>query len=136
VWSAGAHQLHFDTDERTFTAGSGTPLTHPRVSSILYLSGAGAGPTLITDKEPGTAGLGTAGLLAWPDQNRYVTFPGTLLHGVMPKVWAGGGAGVGAGAADGGGGAGAVLEPVQPPQHRLTLIAAYGARFPTESCTR
>ena len=90
MWSSGAHQLHFDTDERTFAptnapgggggaaAVAATPLTHPRVSSILYLSGedagggsggggssGGAGPTLITDKEPGTIGLGTKGLLAW-----------------------------------------------------------------------
>ena len=79
-WLAGAHPLHFDTDERTF--GS-TRLLHPASSCILYLEGE-LGPTLITDKTPQTPGLGKRGLLAWPQQNRVVSFPGNLLHGVLP----------------------------------------------------
>ena len=64
MWSAGAHQLHFDTDERTFAQDSGVHLTHPVVSSVLYLSESRC-PTLITDKVPGSGGLGKQGLLAW-----------------------------------------------------------------------
>ena len=107
-WLSGAHPLHYDTDERTFDKSDGQVLQHPVFSSILYLEG-NAGPTLITDKTPEKegkntklksillniqqsepnlclleTGLGTQGLLAWPSPNRLVSFPGNLLHGVLP----------------------------------------------------
>lgn len=58
-----------DTDEATFEPESGQRLRHPRVSSVLYLSECG-GPTLVTDKTPGSAGLGARGALVWPDPGR------------------------------------------------------------------
>lgn len=70
-WLSGCHQLHYDTDEATFDAASGVRLRHPLASSVLYLSDSG-GPTLVTDKTPGSLGLGTCGTLVWPELNRYV----------------------------------------------------------------
>ena len=78
-WLSGCHQLHYDTDEATFDSGSGVRLRHPLASSVLYLSDSG-GPTLVTDKTPGSSGLGTCGTLVWPELNRYVRFAFTHLH--------------------------------------------------------
>eukprot|EP00040_Diaphanoeca_grandis_P021611 m.115334 g.115334 ORF g.115334 m.115334 type:complete len:452 (-) comp28414_c1_seq1:213-1568(-) len=84
MWSAGMHALHFDTDEQTFSDDvKAPPLRHPVYSSVLYLQDVG-GPTLVSDKIPGTGGLGEQGCLVWPERNRYMCFPGNLLHGVLP----------------------------------------------------
>jgi hypothetical protein len=60
---------HADTDEATFKAESTQRLRHPAISSVLYMSSSG-GPTLVTDKTPGSKGLGTRGTLVWPHQGR------------------------------------------------------------------
>ena len=70
--------FHFDRDE-----GIRHSIVSPDVASILYLSGAG-GPTVIVDATPSRRAAPTAALAAEPRPGRFVMFPGTLLHGVVP----------------------------------------------------
>ena len=60
------HALHFDTDEQTFSSSdrNAPPLKHPSCSSVLYLQDVG-GATLISDKKPGSEGLGSEGIMVW-----------------------------------------------------------------------
>lgn len=85
TWMSNAHQLHFDTDEKTFQQGSRVALQHPLWSCIVYLSNDG-GPTLITNKEAGVPGLGDAGVLVPPRIGRCALYRGNLLHGVIPQM--------------------------------------------------
>lgn len=85
------HNMHFDTDE-SLLAQEGT-ITHPIVSSVMYLTGnegdSGdttfpAGATIVLDQTPESE---KAAELSWrsvPRDNTLMVFPGNLLHGVLP----------------------------------------------------
>jgi hypothetical protein len=71
-------KFHFDRDEVRADR-----VVSPRRSSILYLSETG-GPTLIVDVGPDDDRAPVHGLAVHPRPGRFATFPGTLLHGVLP----------------------------------------------------
>lgn len=60
-------------------------LTHPSVGSVLFLTPHG-GPTLILDQAPGAPHLASRGWVAHPEPAALLTFPGNLLHGVLPQA--------------------------------------------------
>lgn len=70
--------FHFDRDE-----GIRSSIVSPDLASILYLSNAG-GPTVILDATPARRAAPDAGIGVHPRPGRFVMFPGTLLHGVLP----------------------------------------------------
>jgi hypothetical protein len=70
--------FHFDRDE-----GIRSSIVSPAVASILYLSNAG-GPTVILDATPSRRTAPSAGVAVHPRPGRFMMFPGTLLHGVLP----------------------------------------------------
>ena len=82
--------MHFDTDESLL--GREKKVTHPIVSSVLYLSGAKqgtdekarAGATIVCNQTPDTKELPTKAWVSHPKDNSFMTFPGNLLHGVLP----------------------------------------------------
>jgi hypothetical protein len=78
------HNLHFDTDEAWLAQEQ--QLAHPVVSSVLYLTGGGAGggATVVLDQTPESTVNASTAWLARPVDNAYLTFPGNLLHGVLP----------------------------------------------------
>lgn len=82
------HQLHFDTDESLLNQNK--KVTHPVVSSVLYLSGCNdsetsAGSTIIFNQTPDSSCVATKVWLNKPKEDGiYLTFPGNLLHGVLP----------------------------------------------------
>src|SRR5262245_16877036 len=71
-------KFHFDTD----LAIVGDLVT-PERSSVLYLSESG-GPTVIVDIGPRSGRPPNLGLEVHPCTGRFLTFPGELLHGVLP----------------------------------------------------
>ena len=80
------HQLHFDTDEGLL--GKEGRVTHPVVSSVLYLTGGsgggGAGPTVVFEQTPDSEETAAGAWISRPRDGAYMTFPGELLHGVLP----------------------------------------------------
>jgi hypothetical protein len=70
--------FHFDSDE-----GIRSSIVSPGLATILYLSNAG-GPTVIIDATPSRRSAPNAGVAVHPRPGRFVMFPGTLLHGVLP----------------------------------------------------
>lgn len=80
------HNLHFDTDE-SLLAQEGK-VTHPVLSSVLYLSGGDdehpAGTTVILDQTPDSEVVAESAWLGVPKDNSLILFPGNLLHGVLP----------------------------------------------------
>jgi len=83
------HQLHFDTDESLLNQNK--KITHPIVSSVLYLSGCNgdsetsAGPTVIFNQTPDSSHVATKAWISKPKEDGlYLMFPGNLLHGVLP----------------------------------------------------
>jgi hypothetical protein len=70
--------FHFDRDE-----GLRSSIVSPDLATILYLSNAG-GPTAILDATPSRITAPKAGIAVHPRPGRFVMFPGTLLHGVLP----------------------------------------------------
>jgi hypothetical protein len=88
------HNLHFDTDE-VLLSQEGL-VTHPIVSSILYLTGGSksqpqggsgggvGGATVIFDQSPDSDRVADFAWLSPPVDNSFVVFPGNLLHGVLP----------------------------------------------------
>eukprot|EP00038_Savillea_parva_P007093 m.167784 g.167784 ORF g.167784 m.167784 type:complete len:605 (-) comp12876_c0_seq1:201-2015(-) len=83
------HQLHFDMEEHTLeTTGR---VVHPAISSVVYLdtggrqAGArGVGQTLVLDQTFTSDTFSERGWLVRPVQDAFMTFPGELLHGVVP----------------------------------------------------
>jgi len=83
------HQLHFDTEENSLQIKR--KILHPVVSSVLYLSigndGNLGGPTILLNQRVD----GKMAEKAWvvnPVKGGFLTFPGDLLHGVLPgKPW-------------------------------------------------
>ncbi|KAK1748599.1 poly(A) polymerase [Skeletonema marinoi] len=63
-------------------------VSHPIVSSVLYLTGggAGAGSTIVFDQTPDATENATQVWLSEPKNNHFMNFPGNLLHGVLPCV--------------------------------------------------
>ncbi len=80
------HPLHFDTDE--WLLNSKHEVSHPIVSSVLYLTGggAGAGSTIVFDQTPDSKENAKQVWLSEPKNNHFMNFPGNLLHGVLPCV--------------------------------------------------
>ena len=80
------HPLHFDTDE--WLLNNKHEISHPIVSSVLYLTGggAGAGSTIVFDQTPNAKENATQVWLSEPKNNHFMNFPGNLLHGVLPCV--------------------------------------------------
>lgn len=80
------HNLHFDTDE-SMLAQEGK-VTHPILSSVLYLTGGGeddpAGATIILDQTPDSETVADCCWQSVPKDNSFMLFPGNLLHGVLP----------------------------------------------------
>lgn len=84
------HPLHFDTDESLLARGK---VSHPDVSSVLYLTGAerdketnsaSAGPTIVFDQTPDSTTVASKAWISKPKDNSFLVFPGNLLHGVLP----------------------------------------------------
>ena len=79
------HQLHYDTDETRLTKQH--ELCFPVVSSVWYITpGYSGAPTLITNKRFGENAMESTGALVFPEENRFVMFDGSLLHGVVPRI--------------------------------------------------
>ena len=89
------HQIHFDTDESLLEREK--RVTHPVISSVLYLTGAaarggdcqggyknGAGSTIVFDQTPESTDVAPQAWIAHPQDNSFMAFPGNLLHGVLP----------------------------------------------------
>jgi hypothetical protein len=77
------HNLHFDTDESMLSQQQ--KVTHPIMSSVLYLSGGdGAGNTILLDQTPDSTEVAESAWLGVPQDNSFMIFPGNLLHGVLP----------------------------------------------------
>ena len=93
------HQIHYDTDE--YMLNSKKKVTHPLVSSVLYLTGARkrdcneadasatqasvtAGSTIVFDQTPESTNVASQAWVYQPRDNSFLTFPGNLLHGVLP----------------------------------------------------
>ena len=85
------HNLHFDTDEDLLAEEQS--ITHPIMSSVLYLTGGAqgeqsaaspGGSTIVFDQTPDAK---TVAPKIWASQardNSFMIFPGDLLHGVLP----------------------------------------------------
>ena len=119
------HQLHFDTDECLLNREG--RVTHPTISSVMYLTGAGrrdaggdlstaaaAGSTVVFDQTPESKEVAPGAWVSHPRDNAFMIFPGNLLHGVLPCIGGGG---------DDGGEEGI---------HRLTLMVGFWTRDVTE----
>jgi len=90
------HQIHFDTDESLL--GREKKVTHPIISSVLYLTGckrngtdgttptdaAVAGSTIVFDQTPSSQEVAPQAWVSHPRDNSFMNFPGNLLHGVLP----------------------------------------------------
>jgi hypothetical protein len=92
------HNLHFDTDEAWLNSTG--EVSHPILSSVLYLtSGGGAksndttgqggggrsgGATVIFDQTPDSVDNAERAWCSLPIDNSFMVFPGSLLHGVLP----------------------------------------------------
>lgn len=81
------HQLHFDTDEALL--GQEKSITHPCVSSVLYLTGnesqdkKTAGSTIVFNQTPDSS-VATKAFVSYVHDRKYMIFPGECLHGVLP----------------------------------------------------
>lgn len=82
------HQLHFDTDEALLEQKK--ELTHPLVSSVLYLTGnksekqQTAGSTIVFNQKPDSTEVASKAFVMHALDNSYMIFPGDALHGVLP----------------------------------------------------
>ena len=78
------HPLHFDTDEVLLRKEK--TVSHPIVSSVLYLtgSGGGGGSTVVFDQTPESTEVAKQAWISQPVDNAFMVFPGNLLHGVLP----------------------------------------------------
>lgn len=77
------HNLHFDTDEALLSQEK--VITHPEISSVLYLTGgSSSGATIVLNQTPDSTENATMAYISRPVNNSFMTFPGNLLHGVLP----------------------------------------------------
>ena len=127
------HQLHFDTDECLLNREG--RVTHPSISSVMYLTGAGwdrrdagdpstaaaAGATVVFDQTPESKEVAPGAWVSHPRDNAFMIFPGNLLHGVLPCIGGGGDDGDDDSGNDG-----------EEGIHRLTLMVGFWMRDVTE----
>jgi hypothetical protein len=77
------HNLHFDTDEALLKDKG--EITHPLVSSVLYLTGGkNGGATFVLNQSPETESVADGCWYNEPSDNTLFMFPGHMLHGVLP----------------------------------------------------
>jgi hypothetical protein len=82
------HQMHFDTDEALLAQEK--KVTHPIVSSVLYLTGNQdesermAGSTIIFNQSPSSSDIAAEAYISHAQDRKYTVFPGCCLHGVLP----------------------------------------------------
>jgi hypothetical protein len=77
------HNLHFDTDEAILSQEG--KITHPILSSVLYLTGGDhGGATIVLDQTPDCETNAEQCWRSVPKDNSFLGFPGNLLHGVLP----------------------------------------------------
>lgn len=77
------HNLHFDTDEALLSQEG--KITHPLLSSVLYLTGGEqGGATIVLDQTPDSETNAEQCWRSVPKDNSFLVFPGNLLHGVLP----------------------------------------------------
>mmetsp|Transcript_24223 Transcript_24223/g.42584 ORF Transcript_24223/g.42584 Transcript_24223/m.42584 type:complete len:317 (+) Transcript_24223:813-1763(+) len=86
------HNLHFDTDESMLDQEG--KVTHPILSSVLYLTGgrpsdssdptSPAGATIILNQTPDSEKSADFCWQGIPHDNSFLLFPGDRLHGVLP----------------------------------------------------
>ena len=85
------HNLHFDTDEALLAEEQS--ITHPIMSSVLYLTGgadgekskaAPGGSTIVFDQKPDAKEIAPKIWASQARNNSYMIFPGDMLHGVLP----------------------------------------------------
>jgi hypothetical protein len=83
------HNLHFDTDESLLDQEG--KVTHPILSSVLYLTGRSAdqtsspaGATIVMDQTPDSSSCAEKCWQGIPRNNCFLVFPGNRLHGVLP----------------------------------------------------
>ncbi len=78
------HNLHFDTDEAILSQDK--EVTHPILSSVLYLTGGcqGGGATIVLDQTPDSKEIAPFAWKNEPRDNSFLLFPGNRLHGVLP----------------------------------------------------
>ena len=80
------HNLHFDTDEALLAQDS--VVSSPIYSSVLYLTGGSAdregGATIVFDQTPDAELVASKAWRCIPEDNTYLIFPGSMLHGVLP----------------------------------------------------
>jgi hypothetical protein len=77
------HNLHFDTDEALLSQEG--KITHPILSSVLYLTGGEqGGATVVLDQTPDDEKNAEQCWRSVPKDNSFLVFPGNLLHGVLP----------------------------------------------------
>jgi hypothetical protein len=114
------HNLHFDTDEALLAEEQN--ITHPVVSSVLYLTGGArgeqtaaspGGSTIVFDQTPDTKEIAPKMWASQARNNTYMIFPGNLLHGVLPCP---GNESTGPGQGD------------TEPEHRLTFMVGFWTR--------
>ena len=85
------HNLHFDTDEALLADEQA--ISHPIMSSVLYLTGGAdgeqrkmspGGSTIVFDQKPDAKEVAPKIWASQARNNSYMIFPGDLLHGVLP----------------------------------------------------
>ena len=121
------HQIHFDTDESLL--GREKKVTHPIVSTVLYLSGANqktgetakAGATVVFNQTPESKQVASKAWVSHPKDNSFMVFPGNLLHGVLPCI--------------GQKKPKAPIEYEQPENNRLTFMVGFWTRNVAEEFT-
>ena len=118
------HNLHFDTDEALLAEEQS--ITHPIMSSVLYLTGgangeqskaAPGGSTIVFDQKPDAKEVAPKIWASQAQNNSYMIFPGNLLHGVLPCP--------GVESTDNSDASG---QPDTKPEHRLTFMVGFWTR--------
>lgn len=85
----GGQQFHYDKDEVAMHTAD--VMRHPDVTTVTYLSGAGA-PTVVLNQSIGYGAaameprLARAGLVVHPQRNMHLVFRGNLHHGVISEL--------------------------------------------------
>ena len=76
--------MHFDTEEATLQLTG--EVVHPKVSSVLYLSGAGGDPTVVFDQRADDDAPAAHAHVSHPVEGAVLLFPGDRLHCVCPAA--------------------------------------------------